>query len=175
MRQLPREFVETASDAVIRNLQTVPEFLGASRVFTCLSFGNEVNTWPLVAMLTADASRSVYVPRMDRLTGELHVHPYPCALEILKMGLQQPREGEPEVPKDRVASTIDVALVLGVLFDRSGFRLGYGRGCFDRFLRERSFFTIGLAYERQMVDALPAEPHDVRLDAVVTEENVYRH
>ncbi|MBI3923197.1 MAG: 5-formyltetrahydrofolate cyclo-ligase [Armatimonadetes bacterium] len=175
MRSLPKEEVESKSRQVIENLRAIPEFTHARRVFTCLSYNNEVDTRKLIHELLADSRREVYVPRSEYGDRNLHVVRFPCKLETLKMGLQQPTPDEPQVPREVLNETIDLALVLGLLFERSrGYRLGYGKGFFDRFLADKTFCTIGLAFEEQMVDQLPIEQHDVPLRLVVTEERTYR-
>ncbi len=78
------------------------------------------------------------------------------------------------LPEDAPApdpATIDVAIVPGVGFAADGQRLGQGGGWYDRFLPQlRSDATvIGIAFEVQVVESLPVEPHDVRVDCVVTE------
>lgn len=174
MRAMPRASIEQKSRQIAANLNTVPEFIQARRVFTCLSFNNEVDTWGVVDELLSDPRREVFAPRSEPSDENLHVHRYPCQLETLRIGLQQPRQDAPEVPAEQVNSLIEVCLVLGVLFDRRGYRLGYGKGFFDRFLNNKSFCTIGLGFEQQVVDELPVEPHDVPLRMLVTEERVYR-
>jgi 5-formyltetrahydrofolate cyclo-ligase len=63
-------------------------------------------------------------------------------------------------------------------FDRSGTRLGYGKGHFDRSIAalsdKHSVLTIGLAYSIQEIDAVPAEDHDQPLDLIVTETGIVR-
>jgi 5-formyltetrahydrofolate cyclo-ligase len=140
---------------------------------TCLSFGSEIDTWRLVARLL-QSGRELYVPRADRRDGELHVHRYPCALEMLEFGLSQPSPEVPELAAREIDATIEVVLVLGLGFDRRGYRLGHGRGYFDRFLAGRRFPAIGLAYDEQLVDELPVEPHDVPMRLVVTPTRVVR-
>ncbi len=72
----------------------------------------------------------------------------------------------------------DVLLVPLLAFDASGHRLGYGSGYYDRTLDElrgrKSILAIGIAFAGQEVRELPREPHDHRLDAVVTERGVRR-
>lgn len=71
-------------------------------------------------------------------------------------------------------SLVDVALVPGVAFTADGRRLGQGGGWFDRFLAELrdDAIAIGVCFDPQMVDDLPTEAHDVRLDLVVTDAGV---
>lgn len=84
---------------------------------------------------------------------------------------------EPDVGKDQ-AVVPDIVLVPLVAFDRQGRRLGYGGGYYDRTLRElsciKSFITIGMGYASQECEMIPAEDHDVTLDYIVTEKEVYR-
>lgn len=150
----------------------MPEVTAAPGVLVCLSYGTEVDTWPLVErLLTAGP---VYVPRADPAGRRLHVHPYPCDLVTLPFGLRQPAPTEPELPADEIGESVGVVLVLGLAFDAEGYRLGHGHGYFDRFLAGRPFPAVGLAYEAQVVDRLPREDHDVPMAALVTEAGV-RH
>lgn len=81
-----------------------------------------------------------------------------------------------EVPVDGVALVPDVVLVPLLAFDRKGWRLGYGGGFYDRTLEglraAGSVRAIGLAYAAQEIDAVPIEPTDQLLDAIVTERGV---
>lgn len=162
-----------AAGAATAKVLALPEVAAARRIFLCLSFGAELDTWGLVERLLADG-RELWVPRTRAGDPRLHVHRYPCALETLSFGLRQPRAGTPELAPEAIDDTLEVALVAGLAFDRRGFRLGYGAGYFDRFLAGRSFPKLGLAYELQLVEALPVEAHDVPMDLVVTEATTRR-
>lgn len=158
-------------------LLALPEVAGARRIFTCLSFGGELDTWGLVDTWLA-SGREVYVPRADPRDGQIHVHRYPCALQTLSFGLRQPphpRRRDPpstQISDAEIDTVLDVAIVLGLGFDRRGYRLGYGSGYFDRFLigdgAGRPFPAVGLAFETQLVELLPIGPHDVPMTAIVS-------
>jgi len=70
---------------------------------------------------------------------------------------------------------IEVVIVPGSVFDRSGGRLGYGGGYYDRFLDQEAHeaLRIGLAYNLQLVEQVPVEPHDQFMDFIVTERKIY--
>jgi 5-formyltetrahydrofolate cyclo-ligase len=89
-----------------------------------------------------------------------------------KFGLSQPAENSPAL----APSLIDAAIVPGVAFDRRGMRLGYGGGYYDRLLpRLRpDCLRIGLAFDEQLLAEIPAEPHDARIDIIVTQTQVLR-
>ena len=84
---------------------------------------------------------------------------------------------EPRAPFKAVTCKLpDMVLVPLLGFDDQGNRLGYGKGHYDRFLScaRPDCLRVGLAFELSHLKALPTEPHDLRLHAVVTEERVYQ-
>ncbi len=164
---------QCAAELAAQQLLSLPEIAQAERILTCLSFGGEIDTWKLVDRLLAEG-RQIFVPRADPETKRLHVHPYPCQLQTLPFGLRQPQPGSTEIPRSDINSHVDAALVLGLGFDRSGFRLGHGAGYFDRFLAGRPFPAIGLAYHFQLLDRIPVEAHDVPMAVVVTDQEAHR-
>jgi 5-formyltetrahydrofolate cyclo-ligase len=72
-------------------------------------------------------------------------------------------------------AALDMVVVPGVGFDRQGGRLGYGKGFYDRGLHgsQRPGCLVGLCFELQLVERLPAESHDVCMDIIITEEGRY--
>lgn len=81
-------------------------------------------------------------------------------------GLIEPEGGPPAPPPDLI-------LVPGLAFTRDGRRLGRGGGFYDRWLATQSGIpTLGICFSCQLVDALPIEMHDVRLDAILTEDGL---
>jgi len=81
----------------------------------------------------------------------------------------EPKRGNP-FPLNR----IDLILVPGRAFDRNRFRLGRGKGFYDRFLSDQRLAatTVGLAFQLQVGEKIPISPHDRKLDIVVTEKEV---
>ncbi|MCB1054691.1 MAG: 5-formyltetrahydrofolate cyclo-ligase [Acidobacteria bacterium] len=163
----------TASAEVRERVLDLPEIGNAEGVLACLSFGSEVDTWPLVDQLRR-RGKSVFVPRADRHDGMLHVHPLPCELRTLSFGLRQPARGAAEIPYDEIEQVVDVVLVLGLAFDRQGYRLGHGRGYFDRFLTGRTVTSLGLCYSLQLLESIPHDEVDVPMSAIVTSSEVAR-
>jgi len=74
-------------------------------------------------------------------------------------------------------STLDVIVVPGVAFDRSGQRLGRGAGFYDRFLKRLKTrpICIGTCFEEQVIERLPTEPHDEPMDMLVSEHATSHH
>lgn len=81
-----------------------------------------------------------------------------------KFGIPEPRPECPALPLNQ----LDLVLVPGVAFTALGARLGRGRGFYDRILASVTGRKIGVAFDEQLVDELPVEPHDQRVDAILT-------
>jgi 5-formyltetrahydrofolate cyclo-ligase len=75
-------------------------------------------------------------------------------------------------PAKSVRVIPSILLVPGVAFSRRGQRLGRGRGFYDRYLESFKGLKIGICFEEQLVDSLPVEPHDISVDAVVTDGEI---
>ena len=70
-------------------------------------------------------------------------------------------------------SEIDLVLVPGLAFSRKGARLGQGRGYYDRFLSKlNGTTTLGVGFDWQLLEDIPEELHDIRLDGLVTESQL---
>ncbi|RLF39548.1 MAG: 5-formyltetrahydrofolate cyclo-ligase, partial [Thermoplasmata archaeon] len=67
---------------------------------------------------------------------------------------------------------IDIIIVPGIAFDFRGYRIGYGKGFYDRFLRGADALKIGIAYDFQIVKQIPEDDGDVPVDIIVSEKRV---
>lgn len=81
---------------------------------------------------------------------------------------------EPSVIKPADEKDIDVILVPGLAFDRNGGRMGFGMGYYDRLLSESGAVKIGLCYDFQLLDSIPAEKHDVPMNYIITEKEILK-
>ncbi len=66
----------------------------------------------------------------------------------------------------------DVVIVPGIAFDQRGYRLGYGKGCYDKYFAalDKEVFKIGVCFHENLVPSLPNEEHDVKMDCVITDK-----
>lgn len=67
----------------------------------------------------------------------------------------------------------DIIIVPGLGFDKSGKRLGRGKGFYDKYLEKNAAIKIAVTFEMQMEKEIPVDPHDIKMDFVVTDQNVY--
>jgi len=147
----------------------VPQ-IGASRtVLLFYSFGTEVPTAAMVERLLQEGKR-VLLPYLTHDSGME-------AADVLP-GHSLVRTGYgPKEPSHRVAvdpAGVDVVVTPGLAFDRTGRRLGYGGGHYDRYLQRLSprSLRVGIGFAAQLVAEVPSEPGDERVDLVVTDEGV---
>lgn len=134
----------------------------------CSSF-NEVNVDSLMKALIADG-RTVAVPVTEKETSVV----VPSVIESLgdiKRGAYGIRE--PINIRQVHIDDLKAIIIPGIGFDRKGTRLGFGKGCYDRFLENYKGLKIGVCYEFQFLDELPADEYDVPMDIIVTESGCY--
>jgi 5-formyltetrahydrofolate cyclo-ligase len=141
-----------------------------------LPLPDEPDLTPAIARLLA-SGRVVAVPRVDWTTGAMvasRITAWPAddatGFETTKHMLQQPGADAPTLS----AGDIGLIVVPGVAFDDQGGRVGRGKGFYDRFLkgiRERGVLTrvLGVCFGCQVVAQVPTEPHDARVDEVLTD------
>ena len=81
--------------------------------------------------------------------------------QLSEFGIAEP------VGEEISPSKIDLIIVPGSVFDSQNNRIGYGKGFYDKFLRETTAFKVGVCFNFQKVNEIPAEPHDIKMDIVL--------
>lgn len=151
---------------VFSAVETIPQFQQASRVLLYHSLPDEISTLDFLAAW--HSRKEIYLPYIDGDFIGIGRY-FPEELQTGKFGIPEPcrREGE-------TLPAIDVAIVPGVAFDRQGNRLGRGKGYYDRLFDRLNCYKIGVCHLIQLLDEIPAEAHDCRMDMVVTPGNIIR-
>jgi 5-formyltetrahydrofolate cyclo-ligase len=166
----PRER-ERASLAIVDRVAALDEVERAGTAMMFWSFGSEVDTTPLIDALHARGIQ-VALPRIVR--GDLEARAYAPGDPVTEtaFGAWEPSDGAILDP-----SAIDIVVTPAVAFDRSGRRVGYGGGFYDRFflLTRPDAMRVGVGFDLQLIDGnLPSGRFDLGLDALVTEVEVLR-
>lgn len=167
-RALSPEQVQRWGGEVQRHLTALRVFKEGTRVALYAAQPFEV---PLSSFITSLQARGAVplFPRVVKGTRELAFHEG-ATWTTGPIGLREPTSDAPRCALER----IDVFVVPGVAFTRDGRRLGRGGGYYDATLARRSSGArvIGVTFELNVVDDLPTEPHDVRVDSLATETGV---
>ena len=156
------------SQSIARRIASLGSFRGASCVVLTLAFRSE---WDTRALLDDALARgaAVALPRVNEATRMIELHRVrDPAADVAPgyRGIPEPLASLPRVePRD-----VEWILVPGVAFDVQGRRLGYGGGYYDRLLPPLppAAPRIAGAFELQLIDDIPAAPHDLTVNAVAT-------
>lgn len=159
---------EKRSAAICERFLT--EFKNVERVFLYVSFGSEVDTHGLIETLLKKGKR-VFAPRMFGMDMRFY--------EITDMALLTKSENGILEPPQEVIDThaklrdTDVMILPGVIFDEVGGRIGYGMGCYDRYLAKYPTNTVAFAFEAQVQDQpLTLKETDKRYDVLISEKRM---
>jgi len=167
MRNVRRGCAAAAPDAALRAATVLPlERLPAFAVYGGYhALGAELDPRPLIVRLGATGAR-LALPAAASLRAALEFRAADGELEADGLGIPSP-------PATAEVLLPDMVIVPLLAFDRRGGRLGQGAGFYDRALASlralKPVFALGLAYAGQEVEAVPTEPHDQPLDAILTE------
>lgn len=175
-RLLARRRSMTPDEALRRSLtiqervRKIPGWEALRTVLVYLPFQNEVDTWGLIHALWGQGVRTLAPCCRPDCPGEMDLYSFQ-SVQDLRPGIYTIPEPEPLRCALIEPRECEGMLVPGAAFDRHGYRLGLGGGYYDRLLSriEPQTRTIGLAYDFQVVDALPREPHDQPVQVICTD------
>lgn len=127
---------------------------------------DELDIWPVLELSLA-LGTTCALPFFDAAKNSYGVREIKkLATDIVtgKFGVREPAAHCGEIPPDK----FDLMLVPGMAFDLRGNRLGRGRGFYDRLLQSISGVKCGIGYDLQLQESIPTEPHDARVDFILT-------
>ncbi len=154
---------ESLSARIVAALRAWPLWQSAASLSAFAALPGEpdiLSPWPDGKLLS--------LPRVEAGSIAMHLVRSPYELDPGKFGIL-----EPSIQAPASEGPWDLILVPGLAFDRCGGRLGRGRGYYDRFLAQHpETVRVGICFDEQVVQELPLEPHDLRLNALVTPSGI---
>lgn len=165
-KNLSFEEILEKSMKVHENLRSIFEYKNSYVMMYYVSMDYEVDT--LILIQEDMKSKKILVPYVEDNNMKASI--------ILSMDdLEKTRLGFLE-PKIKLESkNIDVIIVPGTAFDKTGARLGFGKGYYDKFLaRYPNTLKLGIAFDEQIVDVVPTEAHDQKVDIIITDKQIIR-
>lgn len=175
---IPKEIKKIKDEKIKDTLVELQAFKNAKKILFYASFRSEVDTFDLIKY-SLSKSKEIYLPKVDVKNNELLLYQIKDTSELSKgyLGIL-----EPDVSEDRriELERLDLVIVPGVAFDHECNRLGYGKGFYDKLLTKIKYPTtkmhiykkIGLAYEEQIIKAIPSLSHDIKMDMIITDEKI---
>ncbi len=163
-RKLSEEERKRFSEGIVDRIVGLSAFAQARNPVLFYPFDKEPDITPLFSHIMERVG-SLILPKVVGDALELYRIKTTDSLSVGAFRILEPSEGE----KVNVQE-VDFILVPGVAFDKRGNRLGFGKGYYDKLLPKIKNPKVGVCYSFQIVDELPTDPWDVRVDLVVTEE-----
>ena len=140
--------------------------------FLPVKTGKEVDTWPIISAIR-EAGGTIAVPKAHITLLQLtnHIYDDQTQLQDNEWGVPEPCNAE-KLP----AEVIDLIILPLLSFDERGFRVGYGKGFYDRFLSQcrRDTVKVGLSYFPPTPEIDDVDRYDVRMDFCITPNKVYK-
>ena len=161
------EFRNISSSKIYQNLKQVDSYINSQNIACYFSIGSEIDTYDIMLGIL-EQGKNMLLPKIVDNNLEFYVVPN---LEKLEKGIFDIME-----PKDscKKAENIDCVLVPTIGISKSGDRLGYGRGYYDKFLSSTGAVKISLTYSKQIVKSIPSESHDIKIDLIITEDEIIK-
>lgn len=160
--------------SILQRIIMLPEFSDAKTILFYASFRSEADTMDMIK-LSLHLGKLAVLPRVCKKEHILKLYEIKNMDELARgyMWILEPSVDEVRLRK---LSDIDLVIIPGAAYDTHGNRLGYGAAYYDKLLAapERKIPIIAPAYEEQIVEKIPAEPHDIKIDMIVTDKRVIR-
>lgn len=169
LAKITAEHRRALSSAAIAQLLARPEFQSAQRILGFLPLKDEPDLTAALESALA-GGKTVALPRYLPGAGQYGASLITGSLAALlpgAFGIREPSASAPVLPLNQ----LDFILVPGVAFDSSGRRLGRGKGFYDRLLagtNNSACVRCGIAFDEQIVPAIPAEAHDIAMNVILT-------
>ena len=149
---------------LLDNLFSMPEFLAANTVMLFANLPDEIGTFSLIDKCIA-MGKKVFLPVING--DDMTVAEFTGEFKEGRFGIKEPSLLTPNSSL-LTPHSMDFILVPGVAFSPNGYRLGRGKGYYDKFLSKYSNpFTVGVCFREQFYLDIPTEPHDIPMQRVI--------
>lgn len=171
-RRLRKEIENKAEKdfEICRSFLNSDLYKNAQLILCYSSLDDEISTQAIIEK-TLDDGKILALPACLDLSGNMDFYIINSADELKSgcFGIKEPDTDKCTVLSDYSSS---VCIVPAFCYDRNGFRLGYGKGYYDKFLKKFTSVSAGLCYNSFIEDKLPADKFDIPVDFIITENNI---
>ncbi len=162
---------EQLSDVIAESFLSTDLYKNSDVILLYYSVGSEVATHKIFSAALKDEKRIAFPVCLNK-DGAMEFH-YICDhtdLEEAMYGIKAPKSGCMRFENCQNA----LCIVPGLAFDNKGYRIGYGKGYYDRFLETFDGISVGLCFEAMLKDALPINIFDETVDYLITDKKIYK-
>lgn len=170
--EMPIEERHRRDEAICHVAEGLVSFRYAEYVLLYAATEGEIDV-NAIAKLALEKGKKVCFPRCDKKTHTMTYHMVNSLDELAvdSYGILEPAEDTPVYEPDKDTGAA-VCFVPGLVYDKAGYRLGYGKGFYDRYLSAFSGCTIGVVYSDYILPVVPRGRFDVSVDILLTEKGV---
>lgn len=151
---------EEQNSIILNKIITNKKILKSSTLLIYVSFNHEVDTINIIKYFLG--KNKIAVPKIENNTMSFY---YINSLNDLRIGLYNILE--PTTNKKVIDFNNTTCIVPGICFDTNNYRIGYGKGYYDRFLSNKNIYTIGLSYKETLINKIPIDEHDIKLNEII--------
>lgn len=160
---LTEEYRNNAAAEILSKLENNELFMSAKKIFIFIGFGSEIPTLSFINKWIN--TKQIFVPKIDnKIMNLVHL----TSIEDLApghFGVLEPTSN------NYYTGRIDLVITPSIVFDKNGYRLGYGKGYYDKYFATNKHKTsIGLSYDKLLQEKIPTDKYDEKVDIIITEE-----
>lgn len=162
---------KSTSDQRIRNyLMESDIFKNADAILFYAALDDEINIDECIDFALSKGKKAALPVCLDD-NGNMKFY-YIDSLNDIQTGYFGVREPDTDICREVTDFNNTICIVPGIVYDKNGYRLGYGKGYYDRFLENYSFISVGLCYNELIIDALPIGEYDVPVNYIITQDGL---
>ena len=159
------------SERIKEQIFHADEFKDAKTVLFYVSYDNEVYTHKMIKK-SLEIKKQVIIPKIDMKNRTILCSSL-TQWDDLLAGAYNILEPRQECLNEVALESIDLIIIPGIAFDYRGNRIGHGMGYYDRLLQKKMKANrLGLAFELQIVESIPTDKYDIKVEKIVTEERI---
>jgi len=163
-----KTYVYQESQSTIKVLESDEDFINSNTILLYYSLPDEIQTIDLINKYKN--KKRILLPSVNGNELSLHEYSIYSKLSLGKYGIMESCELE-----FVNYSEIDLAVIPGIAFDKSFNRLGRGKGYYDRLLPKLNCKIIGICFDFQFIDHIPAEYHDFKMNKIIHGTTIYNN
>ena len=161
------ELRDIVSEKIHENLKKISSYTNSQNIACYFPIGSEIDTHNIM-LGVLEQDKKMLLPKITENNMEFYIVPDLEKLEKGRFDIMEPKDS------CKKAGNIDCILIPTIGISKSGDRLGYGRGYYDKFLSSTNAVKISLTYSKQIVKSIPNESHDIKIDLIITEDEIIK-
>lgn len=165
-KNLDEEFKISASNSIFEKVESLDVFKRSKNILVYHSLKDEVQTIAFIQKW--ESKKIIYLPKVIGDNLDILKYNNESELETGSYNIMEP------VGDSCPLDDIDLIIVPAVALSRTGQRIGRGKGYYDRLLSNASQVKIGVIFEHQLCKEFKAEPHDIKMDYVITQNEIIK-